>query len=353
MHAWHILGISTTHDVREIKRAYAKRLKTINQRTHQDEFQTLRAAYEYALRHAEAGLNSNRSTGNTRIDGAGPIFATTPAGPHIVAKRTQNASRTSEPRDRRDERQVSVHIKLAEERERTNIVAQSLVTALGTSELEATELLSNVLRSEELENLTRRAALESQLIAVLSLITPIPLTFVSAAAKAFNWPDRPNARQSPDLQHLLAQRATYAKYAQLHALTKAGYWAARRLPGRSLRKPAKVLLGSYSPWRFRLLAKSPDFLNKMAILLADIRAEAPDLPGLFLDPRTVTFWQTAAGNPAVRRKARRWFLLLLLSSVLNTLAGPILVVVIFVFVVILAILFLRKALSVLRRRWRT
>jgi hypothetical protein len=50
---WDVLGLTATRDQREIRRAYASRLKTIDQVTQADDFKLLRAAYEAALRLAQ------------------------------------------------------------------------------------------------------------------------------------------------------------------------------------------------------------------------------------------------------------------------------------------------------------
>ena len=46
---WSILGIEPTDDKREIKKAYARLLKTIDQKQDPQAFQKLREAYDQAL----------------------------------------------------------------------------------------------------------------------------------------------------------------------------------------------------------------------------------------------------------------------------------------------------------------
>lgn len=54
MNIWKELGISKTNDVREIKKAYAKRSKLVHPEEHPEEFQQLHRAYREALRLAKS-----------------------------------------------------------------------------------------------------------------------------------------------------------------------------------------------------------------------------------------------------------------------------------------------------------
>ncbi len=48
---WNVLGLTSVATEKEVRRAYATRLKQLNTATHPDEFQELRRAYDFALMH--------------------------------------------------------------------------------------------------------------------------------------------------------------------------------------------------------------------------------------------------------------------------------------------------------------
>ncbi|MGL4695848.1 hypothetical protein [Enterococcus larvae] len=54
---WEILNIEPTTDIREIKQAYAAKLKALNIDQQMEEFQELKAAFDLALIHARSGAN--------------------------------------------------------------------------------------------------------------------------------------------------------------------------------------------------------------------------------------------------------------------------------------------------------
>ncbi|MBO9356868.1 hypothetical protein GG851_22995, partial [Bordetella petrii] len=73
-----VLGIAPTRDTKAIRRAYAQRLKVLDQHTQADEFEALRAAYETAMRwaaHADAPGEPPGAAGPAPSPAATPGYA--------------------------------------------------------------------------------------------------------------------------------------------------------------------------------------------------------------------------------------------------------------------------------------
>lgn len=327
MNAWNTLGIPATRDAREIRRAYATRLKAINQRTEQEAFQNLRAAYEYALRVAEQAAAADNpepeqrhrdeelSTEHTQVQtvttrtaprtqrntdtanrrrpaSAEPAPAN--AAPATMAEAGEDDAQASEPAaDVRDPREHDWG--------RVEALVQFFADTLNSQgEDAAIEAFRKTLASEELHSLQLRDMLEWRLIFSLVDAKRLPIDFVSVVVDFFDWTDRPDLAASsagPALRELLRRRELQLKYNELLALANTNYYTAH-LRGTALtRQAAQSLLSPYSPLRFRWRAMSSTLLAQVRVLLADIQARAPDLPETFLDPKTVSFWRNAVANP--------------------------------------------------------
>ncbi len=314
MNAWRILGIPSTRDPREIRRAYATRLKTINQRTEQEAFQKLRSAYEYALGlAAQAAAADDRQTEQpSPNDGR----ATEEAQAQTMRRQTTNPepSTSAEPSlsnssltsgEQEDKETDSLATEIHDQRDQDWARAEELVGFLADTlnskgEDAAIKAFRETLASEELHSLQLRDMLEWRLIFALAQAKQLPLDFVSMLVDVFDWRDRRDlfaTSAGPALQELLRRRDVQLKYNELHALATTNYYSAHFSGTALTRQAARSLLSGYSPWRFRWQAMSTAFLKEMRALLDEIYAHAPELPESFLDTKTVEFWRRAVENP--------------------------------------------------------
>jgi hypothetical protein len=319
MNAWSVLGIPATRDAREIRRAYATRLKAINQRTEQEAFQNLRAAYEYALRVAEQAAAADNPKPEQRprdeelsIEHTQVQTVTTRTPPRTqrntdTANRRRPASANPAPATMAEagEQASDPAADVRDPREHDWARVEELVqffadTLNSQGEDAAIEAFRKTLASEELHSLQLRDMLEWRLILSLVDAKRLPIDFVSVVVDFFGWTDRPDLAASsagPALRELLRRRELQLQYNELLALATTNYYTAH-LRGTALtRQAAQSLLSPYSPLRFRWRAMSSTLLAQVRVLLADIQARAPDLPETFLDPKTVSFWRNAVANP--------------------------------------------------------
>lgn len=320
MNAWRILGISATRDAREIRRAYATRLKAINQRTEQEAFQRLRSAYEYALglaaqaaaaddRQAE---EQSRDEIRTTEDALAQTTRRSPGNPvPEPAASTERWHPTSSPttlvvaEEQEEAEASSLSTEIQDQRDldwaRAGELVDLLADTLNSKGEDATiKIFKEALASEELHSLQLRDMLEWRLIFALAQVKQPPLDFVSMLVDVFDWRDRRDLLSTsagPALQELLRRRDLQLKYNELRGLATGHYHPVHFSKSALTGKAARALLSDFSPWRFRWQAMSAAFLKEMRGLLAEIYAQARELPETFLDTKTVDFWRGAVDNP--------------------------------------------------------
>ena len=200
MNVWTILDIRATRDVGEIRRAYAKRLKTIDQRTEQAAFQNLRAAYETALNMA--------SQARARDAAARPSSAPeTTTEPAATARSNPESEHIARPApapvvtvDRRAPEITPAPVAPEPEpdpRVREWARAEALVqlfadTLQHAGKEKALAVFRETMASEELQSFSLRDAVEWHLIFALANTKQIPLGFASAVIDFFGWHNRPD-----------------------------------------------------------------------------------------------------------------------------------------------------------------
>lgn len=126
---WQTLGITATQDARNIKRAYAKQLKTTRPDECPVEFQTLRQAYEQALQLAKQAENEDSATAEEVTAGT----------------------------DARAEEQLQANQPVVDHRE---LARQQLAHLLSLKNYQVTAHLKELLQSDALLSLSQRDAFE-------------------------------------------------------------------------------------------------------------------------------------------------------------------------------------------------
>lgn len=218
MSIWRELGIEQTKDERQIRRAYALRLKAIDQQADPAAFERLRNAYERALARAQ-------ETGTDRRDG--PVAAETAPGP------TAQSPEKAAPRD--------------EEDERTRRIKQAIDAALRNRSVKDVAVLLQSPDARIHLSLTDYQTAIEHLKALLLSDETIRGNDFLAVAEEFDW-------DGATLRH--ASRISRLDHALVNRLSAESWWArindlVTTIPAAApegLVQAARILLGKDSVW---------------------------------------------------------------------------------------------------------
>lgn len=321
---WSILGIEPTNDERDVRRAYARRLKEVHPEDDANGFQALREAYEHALDMARRGwavppARKSRKKAEAAIDA--PLYDGGWAEDD-AARWTESAHHSSEGwgdagNDRWDavspplapEPEMSPEVAAEPEAEKARHAAYAalcdqlddLLRQTTVPSGDALGVMLRIFRSPAMDSLRVHANTEYWLAQVIARGGPAADSLIEPAVKFFGWD---SGRVGVDMSHaqpVLQRRETARIIQQLARPMTAGHdaWKALR---------AKQTL-------FRRIADRLDpFLSRQ---VADLLARtAHDLPDLYshLDPDAVATWQARLSRP--RFSALFLFSLLILPPVL-------------------------------------
>lgn len=196
---WSVLGIKATSDEREIRRAYARRLKTVHPEDDAVGFQELRAAYDQAMRMARQG---HVSPDPSEDDHDTPPVDINPSWPNdAVPRRDCEVSTTRSWREEERSTAPTVGLEpdaatlpdpeaLAERAHRARL--ENLHRTLQQPAPGADEVVSallGILRSEEMSNLSRHERTEAWLADVILRGSPGTAALVEPVIHYFGWTD--------------------------------------------------------------------------------------------------------------------------------------------------------------------
>jgi hypothetical protein len=267
---WQTLGIDPTRDPQQIRRAYARRLKSTNPEDDSEGFKVLRAAYEQALIHIQ------RAGPAPSAEGAAPRAASSGGGP------AEGRPSASPPSDAKTHH-VATCRRLA-----------ALFQASPPPDPEALDqALEAVLSSPALEEIGVRVDTDRWLVQLIAHNQPRSDPLLDKTIARFGWNDRAIGRKDAGIIRWLLQRQSDRAF--LRQLESSGN--ARRWAFDALRRPPR-LPGILERLRGR------DRSAEAGVLLTEIRKSHPTIIG-DLDPAILAAWDEYLSRPKLSPKELR------------------------------------------------
>ena len=306
---WRELAISSTTDEREIRRAYARRLKIVHPEDDPEGFQALRAAFEQALNHArhaaweaENGWDENDAVDEgldaspaPAVEDLAPVEAPRDEGPHRDPLLVAEMARDRADRD--------------EHQHRCDALAEALRRPTPDDEEVLTALVA-VFRSPALGALDVHDSTEHWLGQLAAQRGPGFDALLEPTITFFGWDHRPvGDRWNPGLG-ALQHREDLETIRRLRNPASAGHAAFM-----TLSHP----VGPHERMRARLL---PELGRQISDLLARIDHEVPYVLG-YLNPESIAWWREHLSRPRFG-VGSAWFtgIVTLLSALFTSAASP-------------------------------
>jgi hypothetical protein len=325
MNVWQELGIAPTAEVREIRRAYAQRLRHTHPEDDPEGFQRLRAAYESALAAAaseadDGGVSAIMPAVEAKPDAVDvmPDTAFAADQPDRLAAEEEEPQNTetvwqeatSEPLYSLDGNYDSQSDTTTQEewpqqegrteQEEVNALSQHMLEALRAGHaVEAVAWLTQLLAHPRLVHLEYRWQYEGWLLSsLMQLPVNPPVGFTRAASRFFGWTALHRALAPTQRAYLDALLVDLDLSDQIEALKTEGQGWFYKL--RRSRRPlaARLLTGAYHPlwWTYALLYRG--VYAAMREVWTEVKDYGRDHLQTVLEPGTVAWWARWGGTPA-------------------------------------------------------
>jgi len=307
---WRELAISPSTDEREIRRAYARRLKIVQPEDDPQGFQALRAAFEQAMNHArhaaweaDNGWNEDDAVDeglDASVAPAGENHAPPPATPLTGASSQDPALIAEMARDRADR---------DEHQRRCDALSEALRQPAPDGDAVLTALVA-VFRSPALGALDVHESTEHWLGQLAGQRGPGFDALLEPAITFFGWDHRPVGDHWHPGLGALQHRADLETIRRLGNPASAGHLAFM-----ALSRPVRP----HQQMHARL---QPGLGRQISDLLARIDYEVPYVLG-YLNPASVAWWREHLSRPRFG-VASAWFtgIVTLLSALFTSAASP-------------------------------
>lgn len=303
---WQQLGIAPTVDEREIRRAYARRLKAVHPEDDPEGFQRLRAAYEVAMDAARWGEllpdedPADPDTSVEQLDTSLEDREPDEPAQHFVVFKDQ------------DLLQPSMCVPVA-----GSLVENLLSTLRSKGEQAAIEHLIHLWGSPETENLETRDDFESLLVKAVSQMDRKPYLLLAKVVDLFNIEIRAgliNSRLTYWHSTLLIHLETARCYARLLQTAQTKPPSPDKtstsftilpldVPTEDQIFAAQILTGPFDLKKFRKIARLRQKRGLVLGLFKRLKANYPDAVRHALDPQVVGWWEHLAASRERRADA--------------------------------------------------